>query len=146
MRLAWVPIAVVAFVGSASAETPLATKYAGKIIISSDPPPRVDSELPAYVKTNIAADGRYELIKGPPWSMHLTGFVAKDPGGPVTLVFTDTANNEPIQAIEVAVKRRMVLAQTAATVAAGFEAGKTYLVTIVRGKAVLAKAELRLRP
>ena len=41
--------------------------------MSPEPPPTIDSELAAYIKRNIAADDQYELIKGPPWDIHLVG-------------------------------------------------------------------------
>jgi hypothetical protein len=42
-------------------------------------------------------------------------------------------------------KRRLVLARTTATIAAGFEANKTYVVQLMQKTTPLARAELKLR-
>ena len=123
-------------------------KYAGQIVVSPDAPPPGIDELPGFLATYAAKDGRYDLIKGPPWPMHLVAVLARDPGAqPVTLVFADKADKklEPIHSITVSSKRRIVLARTEATIAAGFESGKTYVLRIMLGKTVLARAELTLR-
>lgn len=122
--------------------------YAGKIVISPDTPPTTLDELPAFLAANKTQDDSYDLIKGPPWPLHLVAVLAKDPGGKkVSLVFADKADKAltPIETIEVSSRRRIVIAKTEATVAAGFEAGKTYVVRVLLGKTVLARAELRLR-
>lgn len=132
-------------VATARADKPLA-RYAGKIVISPDAPPSAISEIPAYLAANLVKDGSYDLTKGPPWPMHLVGVLPRDVTKPITLVFTDKADTKlaPLFAIEVASKQRVVIAHTEATVAAGFAAGKTYLVRLMLGKTVLARAELTL--
>ncbi len=121
--------------------------YVGNIVISPDVPPTAASELPAYLAANHVKAGGYDLIKGPPWPMHLVGVLPKPLAKPILLVFTDKADSKqtPLIAIEVASKQRIVIAHTAATVAAGFAANKTYVVRLMRGKVVLARAELTLR-
>jgi hypothetical protein len=47
--------------------------------------------------------------------------------------------------MELATTRQVVIGHFKPTMAAGFAAGKTYAVTLVSGKATLAKAELVLR-
>jgi hypothetical protein len=121
--------------------------YAGKIVISPDAPPTAASELPAYLAANYVKAGGYDLIKGPPWPMHLVGVLPKDVAKPILLVFTDKADKKqtPLVEIEVAGKQRVVIAHTEATVAAGFASNKTYVVRLMLGKTVLARAELTLR-
>ena len=141
-------VVLVALVGEARADDKLVRQYAGQIVISPDPIPTVASDLATFVKLNAAKDGHYDLIKGPPWEIHLIGFLTKDPAGAeVALVFADLADPKlaPIHAIPVAAKRRLVIAHATATTAAGFQAGKTYVLRLMRGKVVLARAELTLR-
>ena len=85
------------------------------------------SIAPSYMKVP-TKDDAYDLIKGPPWPLHLVAVLAKDPGGKkVSLVFADKADKAltPIETIEVSSRRRIVIAKTEATIAAGFAAGKT---------------------
>ena len=144
MRLVVALVAVVLVLGLARADD--AKKYAGQIVISPDAVPTNRDQLAAFLAANAAVDGHYELIKGPPWDVNLVGFPAKDVDK-VTLVFTDRADAKlaPIQSTELAPKRHMVIAHTSATIAAGFAPGKTYVVRLMAGPAVLARAELTLR-
>jgi hypothetical protein len=122
--------------------------YDGRIVISPDKVPTTGDELERYLDANATKNDQYELIKGPPWTIHLVGMLAKDPTKPVTLVFIDSAADKktaPLQSIELPAKRRMVIANTSATTAAGFEANKTYLVQILADGKPAAKAELTLR-
>jgi hypothetical protein len=122
--------------------------YDGRIVISPDKVPTTGDELERYLDANATKNDQYELIKGPPWTIHLVGMLAKDPTKPVTLVFIDSAADKktgPLQSIELPAKRRMVIANTSATTAAGFEANKTYLVQILGDGKPVAKAELTLR-
>jgi hypothetical protein len=135
-------------VGAAHADDKRFRVYDGRIVISPDPVPTTSDELLRYLDSNATKDGHYELIKGPPWEIHLVGLLAKDPGSkPVTLVFVDTADKKatPLQSIDVRAKKQLVIANTSATTAAGFEANKTYAVQLVVGGKPLAKAELLLR-
>jgi hypothetical protein len=152
VRVPCVFVLVVALCGVAHAERARGGKrivdYAGKVVISPDPPPSAASELPAYLAGNATKDDHYELIGGPPWSMHLVAVLAKEPGAkPVTLVIADPTDPSlpPLVSIELTSKRRIVIAHSEATIAAGFAPDKTYAVRVVIGKAVLARAELRLR-
>lgn len=148
MRLALALAVVVAVTGAAAADAKLVKQYAGQIVISPDPAPTEASELAEYVRINATKDHRYALIKGSPWTIHLVGFLAKDRGrGPVVLAFVDAATPDaaPLDTIEVTAKDRMVVSTATVTAAAGFAAGKTYLVRLVRGKTTLARAELELR-
>jgi len=122
--------------------------YDGRIVISPDKVPTTGDELERYLDANATKNDQYELIKGPPWTIHLVGMLAKDATKPVTLVFIDSAADKktaPLQSIELPAKRRMVIANTSATTAAGFEANKTYLVQILADGKPAAKAELTLR-
>lgn len=143
MRLAIVML-LVGLVGTASADE--LKPYAGKLVISPDTPPTVASELPAFLKANITKDASYELIKGPPWSMHLVAVLAKD-AKQVKLELADKTDKKltPLVSIDLAPKRRLVIAHADATVAAGFASGKTYVVRLLAGKKVLARSELTLR-
>ena len=141
-------VVLVVLGGLASADDKLVQTYEGQIVISPDPVPKTLDELRKFVTSNAAKDRRYELIKGPPWEINLVGFLSKDPGTtPVTLVFIDAADKKqtPLQSIDVSSKRRMVIVKTVATVAAGFEATKTYVVQLMLKSTVLAKTELTLR-
>jgi hypothetical protein len=121
-------------------------QYDGQIVISPDPIPKVADDLPGFLKAQAAKDGHYELIKGPPWTIHLIGFLSKDPGtAPVKLELAEKGAKTAMHSLDVSVKRKIVVTSTTATTAAGFEANKTYLVQLVAGGVVLAKAELLLR-
>ena len=139
MRL--VMLAVLAFVSTAHAD--LAKEYAGRIVISPDPPPTIASELPAYIKANAVKDDAYDVIKGPPWEVNLVGFLSADVKTKVSLELVD--GDKPLHVLDVSAKKRLVLATTKLTTAAGFEANKTYVIRLVAGKRVLAKAQLHLR-
>ncbi len=121
--------------------------YTGKVVISPDVPPTAASELPAYLAANAVKSGGYDLIKGPPWPMHLVGVLPRDVTKPIMLVFTDKDDKTQTRLIEIEVasKQRIVIAHTEATVAAGFASNKTYVVRLMLGKSVLARAELTLR-
>src|SRR5215218_1458015 len=130
--------------GLALADDKALRAYDGQIVISPDRAPANLDELAAFLKANATPDRRYELIKGPPWDVNLVGVLSKDPGtSPVTLVFSDPAAPKapPIASIEVSSKRRLVLARTTATIAAGFEANKTYVVQLMQKTTALARAE-----
>lgn len=118
--------------------------YAGKLVISPDAPPTDSSELPKYLKANLSKDASYPIVKGPPWSMHIVGVLAKDAKS-VTLTISEKGAKDPLVSTELAPVRRVVIAHTEATIAAGFANHKTYDVRLVSGKAVLAKAELEIR-
>jgi hypothetical protein len=135
MRLASVIVAIVACVTVARAD--LAKDYAGRIVISPDPPPTLASDLAAYVKANATKGDAYEAIKGSPWSINLVGFLPTD----ATDVMLEIGQDK----LPVASKKRLVITSTKLTTAAGFESNKTYPVRLVAGKKVLAKATLRLR-
>ena len=146
MRFLTALVMLLALAGSSRAGDAL-RPYAGTIVISPAAPPTAATELPAYLAANAVKDGSYDLTKGPPWPMNLVGVLSRDVTRPVTLVFADKADKKlaPLFAIEVSSKKRVVIAHTEATVAAGFAAGKTYLVRLMLGKTVLARAELTLR-
>jgi hypothetical protein len=114
--------------------------YAGQVVMSPDTPPSRFDDLPAYVKANLAKDARYELRK---WDVNFIGVLAKATDK-VTLVVGDKDDKELIK-IELPVKRLVVIGHFAPTKAANFAAGKPYDVTLVAGKAVVAKATLVLR-
>lgn len=146
--LALVAVIVGLVVGTAHANDKLVKQYAGHILISQDPIPTESTGLGAFVKANLMKDRHYDLIKGPPWEVNLLGFLTKDPGKtPVMLVFTDAKDSKlpPIASIEVASNKRIVVTKATATIAAGFEVGKTYVVRLMLGKVVLARCELTLR-
>jgi hypothetical protein len=150
MRIASMLMALVMVVGSggpARADARLVKKYAGQIVIAPDPVPTDATELAKYVAIHAAKDGRYALL-GPPWTIHLVGFLAKDPGvAAVVLEIGDaTATKQPpLVSIEVTAKRRVVISTAIATTAAGFVVGNTYAVRLLRGKVILARAEVTLR-
>lgn len=152
-----------AFVAGRDARADELKPFAGKLVISPDAPPTESSELPKYLKANLTTDGSYPIVKGPPWSVHIVGVLAKD-AKQVTLVVTEKVDKPgkpakdatpsdkpaaatPLVSIELVPKRRVVMAHTDATVAAGFANGKTYAVKLLGsdGKTVLAKCELVLR-
>jgi len=117
--------------------------YRGQIVFSPDTPPSSSPELVKHLAANATKDHHYELIKGPPWDVNLVGVLSKD-STTSTLVFLD--GDKPLQSIEVTPHHGIVIAHTSATTAAGFETSKTYTVRLIAGKAVLASAELTLRP
>lgn len=148
MRLVATIVVMFALVGAARAEDKLVRQYAGHILISPDPIPTEASGLAAFTKANLMKDRDYTLIKGPPWEVHLLGFLSRDPGKTtVMLVFTDAKDPKlpPVASIEVGSKRRLVITKATATIAAGFEPGKRYVVRLMAGKAVLARCDLTLR-
>lgn len=146
MRVIVALFVVFGLVGTAWAGDPL-KPYVGRIVISPEVPPSAASELPAYLAANQVKENEYDLIKGPPWPMHLVGVLPKNVAKPIKLVFTEKgdAKQTPLAAIDVASKQRVVIAHSEANIAAGFAAGKTYVVRLMLGKTVLAKAELSLR-
>jgi hypothetical protein len=132
----------------ATAKTGDALKpYIGRIVISPETPPTAASEIPAYLAANVVKGDEYDLIKGPPWPMHLVGVIPRDVAKPIKLVITDKADKKlaPLLEFDVSSKQRIVVAHTEATIAAGFAAGKTYVVRLMLGKTVLARSELTLR-
>ncbi len=122
--------------------------YIGKLVLSPDPQPKDSNELPTYLKFNYSKDGQYELIKGPPWPLHVTYVFAK-PVKEVTLVIADKADKKltPLVSVPVTLSgdRKLLMTQATATTEAAFEAHKTYLVRLMQGKKVLAKADVLLR-
>lgn len=122
--------------------------YAGKIVFSPDTPPTTSDEIVKFLKINVTKDDSYDVIKGPPWPLRLVAVLSKDPGTkPIQLVFADKTDKKlaPMHTVDIQQKKKLVIAASEANVAAGFEAGKTYVVRIMQGKTVLAKAELKLR-
>lgn len=146
MKLAIAVLVLLAFVGTAHAGDPL-KPYAGRIVISPEPPPSLSSEIPGYLAANVVKGDEYDLIKGPPWPMHLVAVLAKDATKPLTLVIVDKADPKAARLItfEVTSKQRLVIAHTEANIANGFAAGKSYAVRLVLGKTVLARSTLTLR-
>lgn len=135
-------------VASAGADDKALRPYAGRLVYSPDSPPTSVDELPRYLKANATKDNAYDILKGPPWPMHLVAVLAKDPGDkPVQLVFADKADKKlvPLHAVDVRPQRRIVMVTTEATVAAGFASHKTYVVRVMQGTRVLAKAEITLK-
>jgi len=138
-----------ALAGSGTPKPPPSDKafkpYVGRLVISPDVPPATLDELPDFLKGNLAKDNAYDLIKGPPWPFHMVGVLAKDLKK-VTLVVVDKddKNLTPLLSIGLTPMRKIVIAHTEATVAAGFAANKTYVVRVMNGKTVLAKSELTL--
>lgn len=122
--------------------------FTGKLVISPDAPPAGSDDLPGYLKGNLSADGAYDLIKGPPWPFHVTVVLAA-PTKSVTLAIADKADPKAPPLLTAVITpangNKLVLAHAEATVAAGFAASKTYVVTLVAGKKHLAKSELTLR-
>jgi hypothetical protein len=154
MRLVGAVLAIAfVLVTVAAAKPPPTTEqllkpYAGRIVYSPDAPPTAHDELPRYLKANAVAANTYDVIKGPPWPMHLTAVLAKDPGTkPVQLVFADKADKKlaTMHAVEVKPMKKIMLATAEATIAAGFASNKTYVVRLMQGKTVLAKAEITLK-
>lgn len=128
-------VAIVALVTVARAD--LAKDYTGRIVISPDPPPALATDLAAYVKANAVKGDAYEAIKGSPWAIHLIGFATVDA--------TEATLEIGEEKLPVAIKKRVVVASTKLTSAAGFTANTTYPVRLMNGKKLLAKATLRLR-
>ncbi|HEX5059419.1 MAG TPA: hypothetical protein VFV99_08675 [Kofleriaceae bacterium] len=154
MRLAGIVVAIVvgwsvAYAGSKPLTTEQALKpYAGRIVFSPDVPPTQLDEMPAYLKANATKENSYDVLKGPPWQFHLVSVLAKDPGTkPISLVFADKDDKKltAMHTVEVHSQKKLVITASEATIAAGFAAGKTYVVRLMQGKTVLAKAELHLR-
>jgi len=163
MRVVVVAVALVALFGNAFADDKSATAdankkaaakskalkpFAGKLVISPDAPPSNGDELPGYLKGNLSSDNTYELLKGPPWPFHVV-LVLAVPQKAVTLVITDKEDAKAAPLLTADLKpggdKKLVLAQSSATVAAGFAASKFYVVRLMAGKKQLAKAELLLR-
>lgn len=141
-------LVVVGFAAVAHADGKALRPYVGRLVYSPDPPPTDVDELPRFLEANAVPDNRYDIIKGPPWPMHLVAVLAKPPGDkPVMLVFADKADKKlaTLHAVEVRPQRTLVLATTEATIAAGFASNKTYVVRLLQGKTVLARAEITLR-
>lgn len=133
MRLASVIVAVLA----TTAQADLAKDYAGRIVISPDPPPTLAAELPAYVKANAVTGDAYDAIKGSPWQINLVGLLKADA--------TDVTLEIGQEKLPVTARKRLVISSTKLTTAAGFESNKTYEVRLVSGKKLLARATLHLR-
>jgi hypothetical protein len=135
--------------GGAAPTTDKALKpYAGRIVFSPDTPPTSVDELPKFLKANATDDNSYDVLKGPPWQFNLVAVLAKDPGTkPVSLVFADKDDKKltTMHSVDVHAQKKIVIASSEATVAAGFAADKTYVVRLMQGKTVLAKGELHLR-
>jgi hypothetical protein len=123
--------------------------YAGKLVVSPDAPPSTLGELAGYLKINAAKDNHYELIKGPPWKFHLVSWFAKPATGALTVVITDLADKKatPMVSVEptLSANKRLLYAVVEANASTGFETGKTYVVRMLQGKKLVAKAELLLR-
>jgi hypothetical protein len=129
-------------VGTASADA--LERYAGKLVISPDAPPTEIGELPNYLEANVSKDATYPIVKGPPWAMHIVGVLARD-AKTVTLTITEKGSSKPLVSTELTPVRRIVIAHTEATIAAGFANHEAYDVRLVSGKRVLAKATLEIR-
>ena len=157
MRLAGIVVAIVIGVSLASAApkspkpqtTEQALKpYAGRMVFSPDAPPTSFDAMPSYLKANATDDNSYDVLKGPPWQFHMVTVLAKDLGTkPITLVFADKDDKKltTMHSVDVRAQKKLVIAASEATIAAGFVAGKTYVVRLMHGKTVLAKAHLHLR-
>lgn len=132
----------------AAAKAKALKTYAGKLVLSPDAPPASGDELPDYLAFNLSKDGSYELIKGPPWPFHVS-LVLASPTKSVTLVVADKTDKKLSPLLSSTITptggNKLVLARAEATVAAGFAADTTYVVRVLAGKKILAKAELRLR-
>lgn len=138
MRFASTFVAIATLASIAQAD--VVKTYAGRIVISPDPPPTIATELPAYLEANETKDNAYEAIKGSPWEIHLVGVLfANVTQAQVTLEIGE------LDKLPVAAKKRLVITSTKLTTAAGYQANTTYPVRLVAGKKVLARATLRLR-
>jgi len=140
MRLA---IVLVLLAGIAHADDKALKPYAGQVVLSPDAPSGNFNELAAFLKANFDKSAHYEFLK---WDINFVGVLAK-PAEKVTLVVSDPSANPAAEliSIELASSRQVVIGHFKPTKAAGFAAGKTYAVTLVSGKATVAKAELALR-
>jgi hypothetical protein len=155
MRLVGITVAVVVgfSVALAAPKKPQTTEqqlkpYSGRVVFSPDAPPTQLDEFPKYLKANATDDNSYDVLKGPPWKFHMVGVLAKDPGSkPITLVFADKDDKKltTMHSVDVRAQKKIVIAASEATIAAGFAAGKTYVVRLMQGKTVLAKAQLHMR-
>lgn len=132
-------IVLVVLAGIAHADDKALKPYAGQVVLSPDVPSGNFNELPAFLKANYDKSSHYEFIK---WDVNFVGVLAK-PAEKVTLVVSDEKTE--LVSIELATSRQVVIGHFKPTKAAGFAAGKTYAVTLVSGKATVAKAELALR-
>lgn len=130
-------------VGLAHADDTALKPYAGRVVISPDTPPANVDELPAFLKANATKDNAYDLIKGPPWPFHLVAVLPKDYK---TVKLVVLAGKTALISIDLSPARRIVIAHTEATEAAGFANEKTYRVELRAGKTVVAKCQLKLRP
>lgn len=142
MRLAIV-LVVVVLAGIAHADDKTLKPYVGQVVLSPDTPSANFNELPAFLKANFDKSAHYEFMK---WDVNFVGVLAK-PAEKVTLVVSDPSAKPATEliSIELASSRQVVIGHFKPTKAAGFAAGKTYAVTLVSGKATVAKAELALR-
>ena len=140
MRLA---IVLVLLAGIAHADDKALKPYAGQVVLSPDAPSGNFNELAAFLKANFDKSAHYEFMK---WDINFVGVLAK-PAEKVTLVGSDPSAKPAAEliSIELASSRQVVIGHFKPTKAAGFAAGKTYAVTLVSGKATVAKAELALR-
>jgi hypothetical protein len=148
MRLVGIVVAIVVAFGVAHADDKALKPYVGRVVMSPDTPPTSLDEMPGYLKANATKDNTYDFIKGPPWSFQLVAVLAKDPGQkPLKLVFADKDDKKlaTMHAVDVRAQKKLVIAGSEANVAAGFAPNKTYVVRIMQGKIVLAKALLHLR-
>jgi hypothetical protein len=143
MRLALVLVVVLIGVGIAHADDKTLKPYAGQVVLAMDAPSGNFNELPAFLKANYDKSTHYEFMK---WEINFVGVLAK-PADKVTLIVSDPSAKPPVEliSIELASARQVVIGHFKPTKAAGFAAGKTYAVTLVSGKATVAKAELALR-
>jgi hypothetical protein len=148
MRVVVVAVAVLACVAVARADNKGLAPYAGNVVISPDAPPATVAELPGYLKANLSPDGKYEVLHGPPWPFHLVAVLAR-PAASVRLEITDPADPKAAPLLSAPFSlpgdKKLLLAEATPTIAAGFAANHTYLVRILTGKKLVAKAELRLR-
>jgi hypothetical protein len=142
MRLTIV-LVVVILAGIAHADDKTLKPYAGQVVLSPDAPSANFNELPAFLKANYDKSSHYEFMK---WDINFVGVLAK-PADKVTLIVSDPSAKPAtaLISIELASSRQVVIGHFKPTTAAGFAAGKTYAVTLVSGKATVAKAELALR-
>lgn len=145
--VAIVMVLLLGVVTSASADDKALAKQAGRLVISPDAPPATLGELADYLAANVATDGAYEALKGPPWTVHVVSWLAK-PAKEVTIVIADPADPKTLLldiAVTTSAKQKLVATKLHADQATGFQAGKTYVVRMMLGKKQLAKASLRMR-
>jgi hypothetical protein len=143
MRLALALVVFMIWTGIADADDKTLKLYAGQVVLSPDAPSGNFNELPAFLKANYDKSSHYEFMK---WDINFVGVLAK-PADKITLIVSDPSAKPPAEliSIELASSRQVVIGHFKPTTAAGFAAGKTYAVTLVSGKATVAKAELALR-